>query len=111
MHTGIVQFTPVRERRATSNAHNLADGHSALPAAWDLHDPGPPHKTSMGQLWGIQGLPRHHGSDTASWVRNITAPPRDQMHMAMRDGLSGHRPAVHADVEALNVPIRGDNLV
>ena len=36
--------------------------------------------------------------------------PRNQMDMAVRDGLPRHLSTIHADVEALHIPVRGEDL-
>jgi hypothetical protein len=47
-------------------------------------------------------LSRHHAPDAAARVVHVSQPSRDQVNMAVEDGLPSSRAAVDPDVEAWN---------
>jgi len=58
----------------------------------------------------VVSLAGYGSPDSPSRVLHVAGPPGNQVDMAVRDGLARHLSTVHADVEALHIPVRGEDL-
>jgi hypothetical protein len=60
-------------------------------------------------LFGMRGrcggkivcLTRDHVTDTAAWIRNVACVSGDYVEVEMKDGLTGGRPEIEADIETI----------